>query len=268
MNNNIEIFCVTDKHLNFFNDIKYKLAAVGKNNFPSNYITCNTGKNIYYKEEYYSELTFHYWFWKNLLNNYSDETWIGFCQKRRFWLQKKISTKPKNFTDLNKVVLKEVPTEWNKYDAVIQPPMSLKEKKMVMIKRGYRSLIKDPEIFFNEKKHTIKLHFDMHHGYGVLDKAIDVMNSNDREEFREYVNTKTIINPHIMFISKKKIMDQWFNDVFAWLFECEKIFGFDELKGYDQTRLYAYLAERYLSFWFKKHTKSMNWPWMLWEKDE
>ena len=33
MNNNIEIFCVTDKHFNFFNDIKYELAAVGKNIF-------------------------------------------------------------------------------------------------------------------------------------------------------------------------------------------------------------------------------------------
>ena len=33
------------------------------------------------------------------------------------------------------------------------------------------------------------------------------------------------------------------------------------LKGYDQTRLYAYLAERYLSFWFNKYTKvkKANW---------
>jgi hypothetical protein len=46
MNNNIEIFCVTDKYFNFFNDIKYKLTGVGKNNFPSNYITYNIGKNI------------------------------------------------------------------------------------------------------------------------------------------------------------------------------------------------------------------------------
>ena len=38
MDKDLEIFCVTDKHLNFFNDIKYKLAAVGKNNFPSNYL--------------------------------------------------------------------------------------------------------------------------------------------------------------------------------------------------------------------------------------
>jgi hypothetical protein len=45
MDKNLEIFCVTDEHLNFFNDIKYKLAAVEKKN-PSNYITCNTGENI------------------------------------------------------------------------------------------------------------------------------------------------------------------------------------------------------------------------------
>ncbi len=30
MDKDLEIFCVTDKHFNFFNDIKYKLAAVGK----------------------------------------------------------------------------------------------------------------------------------------------------------------------------------------------------------------------------------------------
>ena len=46
MDKDLGIFCVNDEHLNFFNDIKYKLAAVGKNNFPPNYMTCNTGENI------------------------------------------------------------------------------------------------------------------------------------------------------------------------------------------------------------------------------
>ena len=140
--------------------------------------------------------------------------------------------------------------------------MSLKEKKMVMIKRGYRSLIKDPQIFFNEKKHTIKLHFDMHHGYGNLDKAIDLMNINDREDFREYVNTQNSFSPNNMFIAKKEIADKWFGDVFPWLFKCEKVLGFKNLKGYE-TRIYAYLAERYLSFWFKKYTSFIEWPWVF-----
>ena len=47
-----------------------------------------------------------------------------------------------------------------------------KVKKIKMIKRGFRSLLKDPEIFFNQKKQTLKFHFDMHHGYGNLQKAI------------------------------------------------------------------------------------------------
>ena len=62
---------------------------------------------------------------------------------------------------------------------------------------------------------------------------------------------------------KKDIMEKYFNDVFPWLLECEKIFGLDNLKGYDQTRLYAYLSERYLSFWFKKYSKYIEWPWVF-----
>ena len=101
----------------------------------------------------------------------------------------------------------------------------------------------------------------MHHGYGVLDKAINLMDLKDREEFRYFISTKNTFSPHIMFITKKKFMNKWFKDLFKWLFKCEKIFGFKNLKGYDQTRLYAYLAERYLSFWFNKYTKvkKANW---------
>ena len=43
----------------------------------------------------------------------------------------------------------------------------------------------------------------------------------------------------------------------------EKSFGFENLKGYDTQRLYAYLAERYLSFWFNKYTRTKTWPWTL-----
>ena len=132
---------------------------------------------------------------------------------------------------------------------------------MKLFKRGIRNLIKDPSILFFKKKQSIKLHFDMHHGYGVLTKAIDCMNYKDKNEFKKFVSNNSIFNPHIMCISKKKILNKWFKDLFDWLFKCEKVFGIKNLKGYDQERLYAYLAERYLSFWFKKYTnfKEHNW---------
>ena len=63
------------------------------------YIKSNDKINIFQKEKYYSELTFHYWYWKNLLDLNSDN-WIGFCQKRRFWSNIKIN-KNKDLSSFN-----------------------------------------------------------------------------------------------------------------------------------------------------------------------
>jgi len=64
-----------------------------------------------------------------------------------------------------------------------------------------------------------------------------------------------------MFICRPKFLKKYYESIFPWLERCEKIFGFENLQGYETKRLYAYLAERYLSFWFKKYTKSLEWPW-------
>jgi|TARA_A100001011_G_scaffold132458_1_gene139609 hypothetical protein len=257
----IKIYCVTDKVINFLSNTNYQIGWVGTETPPKNYILSNDKDNIFFKEKYYSELTFHYWFWKNLLDTKSND-WIGFCQKRRYWIKKKSVNLKIDETNIYENLISNIEEEWNGFNAVICSPVSLnKVKKVKMIKRGFRSLISNPAIFFDEKKQSINFHFDMHHGYGNLKKAIDVMNDNDREEFRNYVNTSYTYNPNIMFIAKPLIIDKWFTDLFSWLFECEKIFGFENLKGYDTQRLYAYLAERYLSFWFKKYSKSIEWPW-------
>ena len=67
MKNKLIIFCVTDKKIDYLKNLPVKLAGVGKSKFPKNYITCLDGNNIQHKELNYSELTFHYWFWKNYL---------------------------------------------------------------------------------------------------------------------------------------------------------------------------------------------------------
>ena len=88
MSNNLKIYCVTDKPLKKLENSNLNLAGVGKNFFSDRYISSDKKININSKEKYYSELTFHYWFWKNLLENEKSE-WIGFCQKRRFWIKQK-----------------------------------------------------------------------------------------------------------------------------------------------------------------------------------
>jgi len=260
------MYCITNKVVNLLNETNYKVGWVGREKPPNNYLLCNEQDNIFFKEKYYSELTFHYWYWKNKLD-LNNEDWIGFCQKRRFWLKKESIDTIVNKDNFSKHILQDVPNEWSGYNSIICEPIFVnKVKKIKMIKRGLRSIIKDPSILFNQKKQSLLLHFDMHHGYGNIEKAINLINEEDRNDFYNYLNSSTSYNPHIMFISRPHIANEWFSVLFPWLERCEKVFGFDNLSGYDTQRLYAFLAERYLSFWFKKYTKSIEWPWVFYEE--
>ena len=171
-----------------------------------------------------------------------------------------------NKDNFKESLLIEPDPAWFNYESIICNPISVRDvKNSKLIKRGWKSIIRDPSILINKNKKNLLLHFDMHHGHGNLKKAISVMNNKYRHEFYDYVNNTSILNPNIMCISKTKILNHWFTDLFEWLFNCEKVFGFQNLKGYDTGRLYAYLAERFLPFWFKKNTKYLEWPWVFFE---
>ncbi len=266
INSNLEIYCVTNKRLKYLENFDYKLAGVGQDIFPPSYLKSDNNDNIFYKEKYYSELTFHYWFWKNKLKLVDQDKWIGFCQKRRFWINKTYINKKIDDNNYTQIFLNEIPIEWKNYNAIICKPISVnKIKKMTMIKRGLFQILKKPSLLYDIDKQSIRLHFDLHHGNGNLESAINLLNTDDKNDFYDYVNTRTYYNPHIMVISKPEILEKWFSSLFPWLEKCEKIFGFKELSGYETTRIYAYLAERYLSFWFKKYSKSLEWPWSVFE---
>ena len=256
----IKFYCVTNKEIDFINDKNFYFGWVGHGNPPHSYLKCDDGYNIYYKEKYYSELTFHYWFWKNLLKYENDDTWIGFCQKRRYWINDSAPEKINKF-NINKYLLKKIEDSQNIDSILCQPINTHGIKKMKLLKRGWKNLIRNPLIFFNKNYQNIKVQFDMHHGFGNLIKAINLLDQEDRKEFLNFVKTENKFNPHIMFISKKKIINEWFKTLFAWLQKCEVEFGFKDLTGYDKTRLYAYLAERFLSFWFRKYTNYREQAW-------
>ena len=63
-----------------------------------------------------------------------------------------------------------------------------------------------------------------------------------------------------MFITKnKKIMTDFYETIFPWLQRCEKLFGFNK-DNYGNTRIYAFLMERFISYWFNKYSKVKIWP--------
>jgi hypothetical protein len=261
----LDIYCVTDRSINFLKDknVGYKIGWVGEETPEPEYVCCNNKDNIFYKEKHYSELTFHYWYWKNLLK-LNKKKWVGFCQKRRFWIKPESEGKEINIKNIQDHLLLNPLNNWNNYESIICKPINISgTKKIKILKRGWRSLIKKPSIFFNKNKHNIALHFDMHHGHGNLDLAINVLDNSDKNDFKKFVYNKNSFNPHIMFITNPEIMDKWFSQLFSWLKRCEEEYRFKKLTGYDTTRLYAYLAERYLSFWFKKYTKYLENPWIF-----
>tara|TARA_B100000767_G_scaffold5210_1_gene4938 strand:+ start:412 stop:1242 length:831 start_codon:yes stop_codon:yes gene_type:complete len=264
MKNNLHIFNVTNKADSLLEDLYCEPAGVGPNIFPDHYTDCKVGENIQHKDPYYAEYVFHYWFWKNQLMDYDNDTWLGFCQYRRYWLKENFDENLLITRDnLKDNVLNSIPSVWSNYDAVVAKRVYVNNPKfMKLIKRGYRNILNDPTVIFDKKKHNVKLHFDMSHGYGKLDKAIDLLDRKERDDFREYVNKNTFFNPNHMFISHPKIMNEWFKSVFDWLLKCEDIFIFKDLQGYEK-RLYGYFAERYLSYWFNKYTNTIEWPWLF-----
>ena len=89
---------------------------------------------------------------------------------------------------------------------------------------------------------------------------ITVKKATSQSDFKKFVNTETSFNQCNMFICKSKsIMKNYYKALFTWLEKCEDIFGFD-LKGYGKVRIYAFLAERFLPYWFHKNTKVKEWP--------
>ena len=46
----------------------------------------------------------------------------------------------------------------------------------------------------------------MWHGDGNLEKAINLLDQNEKDDFRYFTETKTCFNPHNMFICRPKFL--------------------------------------------------------------
>ena len=100
----------------------------------------------------------------------------------------------------------------------------------------------------------MKLHFDLFHGKGNLASAIELLDHKHRIEFENYMNENTEFNPHNMFICKKEILKDYYEVIFPWLEKCEKSSVSMIWKDMEK-RIYGFLAERFLSYWFNRNYK-------------
>ena len=257
------MFCLSlnPSHYNFINNLGYTPVGLGENDFSKEWFTDKSGDNISKKNRYYSECTFHYWLWKNYLNKLEDG-WIGFCQYRKFWSLKSEKNENINLNNINNLILKEIPKEFQNYDSILAEPLLINQwKTMKFVKKGLKILIKKPFLIFDKNKRNINFHFDLMHGENNLKKAIQLLDEKNKKDFTNFVNERISFNPHVMVICKSKnLLKKYYEDLFPWLEKCEKLFGFEDLKGYGKVRMYGFLAERFMSYWFQKNTKSSTMP--------
>jgi hypothetical protein len=262
-NKNLKMYCLSMEpaHYEFIKSLSYIPVGLGENTFNKDWITDKDGISISNKNKNYGEYTFHYWFWENYLDKIDDE-WIGFCQYRKFWSLKYHETKNIGFDDLNKKVLKEIPSNFEDYETILGDPIYINQfKLMKFIKNGFKIILKKPQLIFNESKRNINFHFDLMHGENNLNKAISLLDDENKNDFKDFVYSQISFNPHNMFICKSKVkLKNYYEDLFPWLEKCEDLFGFNNLKGFGMIRIYGFLAERFMSYWFQKNTKCMTVP--------
>ncbi len=265
---NLTTFCISHEYIKFLNSLDLNIIGSAGNKFkyPKNWLKDNSGKKeISSKNQNYGTLTSIFWIWKNKAKNIKPREYIGICHYRRFWLKENYDNKI-NKSNLKKNILRSIPKKYENIEAFVCKPIDLKNYKLSkLIKKAKLNILKDPSILFNNKKHTINLHFDMFHIKNGLLNSIELLNKKDRNEFLYYVNNKTYFYPLSIFVMKKEKFEKLCSATFNWLKKCEKLFNKENLDGYGKTRIYDFLAERYFSFWISKYCRHKVWPYLLLE---
>ena len=263
--NNLNMYCLTidDTHLNLIKDIGYLPVGLGDKIKSDGFMRDTTDLNISKKNPYYGEYTFHYWLWKNKID-YLEDKWIGFCQYRKYWVKEKSNKFVNNFDQFKNLLIQNIPKDYEQYESIIGEPLFINQFKFSkFVNKNMKTMIKNPLLFFNKKKRNIKFHFDMMHGHGNLIKAVNLLDISEKKDFENFINSSVSFNPHNMFICKSKnMLKLYYDSLFPWLERCEAVFGFN-LEGYGLKRIYGFLAERYMSYWFKKYTKFKQLPIMF-----
>jgi hypothetical protein len=264
---NISMFCLSlyGEHLNNLKKINYIPVGLGENNFNNEWLRDNTKQNISNKNKYYGEYTFHYWFWKNMIDEISDKNWIGFCAYRRYWanhnnMKSNELNKIINNQNFREHVLQDVKNDWSNYETILGERIPFGKIKLSKIIKngGIKSILRNLNSFIKNQT-TVKFHFDIFHGNEKIDKAIDLLEMKERSDFRIFINNQSFNKENMFICRSKKIIKEYYNSVFPWLQRCENIFGFN-LNAWHEIRIYAFLAERYLSYWFNKYTTVKEWP--------
>jgi len=227
--NDLFIYCLTSKNYNLFKYLPTNIIplGLGDNIYPEGFLNEKSGTTIAKYNKNLAEMTGIYWVYKNQINNFKQNDWVGFCHYRRFWLndfyQQNHKIKSSLYTKL--LIQNE---KFEKTNAILAQPTKL-------------------------KKETIIDHFINNHGNQMIFEAINILDEQNAKDFKDYLNN-TEFSCCNMFITKPKIFIDYCEFVFPYLLKILKYCDDNKLCVGKNTKLPAYFIERFTSFWFHKNT--------------
>lgn len=226
----LEIYCISVKEFAFFNYLPKNIIPLilGKKNLSHKYLSDKTGDNIHKFNKYFGELTGMYWVYKNQLQNFKKDDWIGFCQYRRFFLDDVYDEKHNIKSDLYSKILVQKNSQFNNCD-------------VIMIK---------PTIF----KQNIYDHFVDNHGEKLLNESFKILDNENSKLFKKYLqnNECSICN---MFITKPEIFIKYCEFIFPFLNTILNYCLKENLCVGKNIRLPVFFLERFTSYWFLQNFK-------------
>ena len=227
----LKIFCTSINHYDVLEKLPSNIIpfGLGNNEFPTHWLDEKKGENISHLNKFFGETTRIYWIWKNYMNNFEENDWIGFCQYRRLWLNKIFSSNEDNFSSL--------------YSNLIKSENS--------IFTSSESILLEPTIFSNQNLFS---QFDSIYGANILNTCASFVKDKDKDDFEIFLSSNkfSICN---MFITKPSIFKLYCDDMFSFIFQCYNYCLKENLLFNKNLRLPIFMVERFTSFWFEKYSK-------------
>jgi hypothetical protein len=268
----INFFCTSHKNVDHLENFSPKIQMIGLGDisFPKTWIDIRNRINISQKFFSYADLIAHYYVWKNLLPNYNENQWIGFCQYRRFWLKHKI-TKTYPLSSLDNLILTEPDLSWKDYDVIMPTPFIFKKKIKELFNNFFLfKFLKDFDLIKYSTK--VQKQFEDSLGPGGREIVMDIIKilpDSEKIGFKNFLNERSYLSAHGMYISKKKIINSYSETLFSWFLKCENIINKNNnLSLLKNQRIFQYINERFLDYWMSKNVRVNRWPIAMYNKEK
>jgi hypothetical protein len=201
-----------------------------------------TGINIAEKNQYYGELSGHYWVWKNFLPK-TDAEYVGYCHYRRFL---DFGITPMEFPPFKPIYMTNFKKIFKKYT----------EEHILNCIENYDIVLPNKfPIQPNVYEQYIKWH-----PQNDFDLAMFII----REIYPEYLDTaiKVISDVEmytcLQFIMKKELVNEYMEWIFNILFLLEQRTDWNQYVKYLDVRTPAFIAERLFNIWLAYNIEKRN----------